>query len=54
MPKDSFSVKRKARTDARHGFLFGAKIPHAKVQILLSELSTLFEVSGVGRDLQVG
>ena len=33
---------------------FGGKIPLAKVQILLSELSTLFEVSGVGRDLQVG
>ena len=33
---------------------FGARIPRAKVQILLSELSTLFEVRGVGRDLQVG
>ena len=33
---------------------FGARIPRAKVHILLSELSTLFEASGVGRDLQVG
>ena len=49
-----FSVKGETRAGARHGVSSGGRIPRAKVQILLSELSTLFEVRGVGRDLQVG